>query len=456
MGGERGPIRDAPAADAVAYQKVIDSGDPDRASEAANNLGWLLAKQGDVTGARAAYQVAIDSGHRDYAPRAANNLGGLLAEHGDVARAQAAYQVAIDSGHRDYAPRARQNLRELLEQHPQNTVVQKVTRTLSPEVQQWGARPVEPAAAPPAPPVSAEEWYRQGEYWHGQGDLPQAAAAFQAAIDSGDPQWNPLAWCAVGLLLFEQGDLANAQAALQNAVNSGHPTAAPRAGIGMGDLLAHQGRDYPAQQFYAWVMTSGHPDYSVWATYSQAMSYIRTRDIFRWQSLLNDVVRSQHPEFMPAAALYLGEFEARCERFTQAEKYYGMVANSGHAEYSRAAIDKLAAMRAWRSSMVSAELDNVADTSPAAAVMEGFARVERRLRDRLSKAGRVVKGRKAKELADDALNSGLISPDIHASVKRLLHTRNSVAHGVGPVEVTTVEAKNFLRTADQIIYLLSD
>ena len=80
----------------------------------------------------------------------------------------------------------------------------------------------------------------------------------------------------------------------------------------------------------------------------------------------------------------------------------------------------------------------------------------RRLRDRLSKAGRVVKGRKAKELADDALNSGLISPDIHASVKRLLHTRNSVAHGVGPVEVTTVEAKNFLRTADQIIYLLSD
>jgi tetratricopeptide (TPR) repeat protein len=454
MGGQRGPIRDAPGPDAAAYQKVIDSWDPDRASEAANDLGWLLAKRGDVIGARAAYQVAIDSGHRDYAPRAANNLGGLLAEHGDVAGAQAAYQVAIDSGHRDYAPRARQNLQELLEQYPQNTVVRKVTRTLSPEVQEWGARPVEPAA-PPAPPASTEEWYRQGEYWHGQGDLPQAAAAFQAAIDSGDPQWNPLAWCALGLLLFEQGDLAKAQAALQNAANSGHPTAAPRAGIGMGDLLAHQGQDYPAQQFYTWVRTYGHPDYSIWATFNQAMSYIRTRDI-RWWSLLNDVVRSQHPEFMPAAALRLGEHEARCENFTQAEEYYGMAANSGHAEHSKAAIDKLAAMRAWRSSMVSAELDNVADTSPAAAVLGAFARVERRLRDRLSKAGRAVKGRKVKELADDALNSGLISPDIHASVKRLLHTRNSVAHGVGPVGVTTVQAKNFLRAADRIIYLLSD
>jgi hypothetical protein len=70
MGGQREPIRDAPGADAAAYQKVIDSGDPDRASQAANDLGWHLAKQGDVTAARAAYQVAIDSGHRDYAPRA--------------------------------------------------------------------------------------------------------------------------------------------------------------------------------------------------------------------------------------------------------------------------------------------------------------------------------------------------------------------------------------------------
>jgi hypothetical protein len=147
---------------------------------------------------------------------------------------------------------------------------------------------------------------------------------------------------------------------------------------------------------------------------------------------------------MPAAALYLGEHAARYENFTEAENYYGMAANSGHAEHSRAAIDKLAAMRAWRTSMVSAELDNVADISPAAAVQEGFARVERRLRDRLSKAGRVVKGRKAKELADDALNSGLISPDIHASVKKLLHTRNSVTHRVGQAEVTTVQAKNFL------------
>ena len=44
---------------------------------------------------------------------------------------------------------------------------------------------------------------------------------------------------------------------------------------------------------------------------------------------------------------------------------------------------------------------------------------------------------------DDALNPGLISADIHASVKKLLHTRNSVARRIGQAEVRTVQAKNF-------------
>jgi Flp pilus assembly protein TadD len=81
----------------AAYQKAIDSGHPDYASGAANNLGVLLARWGDEAGARAAFQKAIDSDHPRYASEAANNLGVLLNKSGDQAGARAAFQKAIDS-----------------------------------------------------------------------------------------------------------------------------------------------------------------------------------------------------------------------------------------------------------------------------------------------------------------------------------------------------------------------
>jgi hypothetical protein len=62
-------------------QYVVDSGHAELAPEAAVDLGWLLADQGDVAGARAAYQRAIDSDH-EYAPLAAVKLGRLLASQG--------------------------------------------------------------------------------------------------------------------------------------------------------------------------------------------------------------------------------------------------------------------------------------------------------------------------------------------------------------------------------------
>ena len=63
------------------------------------SLGALLAEQGNVQGARAAYQRAIDTGQPDQALAAMVNLGVLLAEQGDVEGARAAYQRAIDTGH---------------------------------------------------------------------------------------------------------------------------------------------------------------------------------------------------------------------------------------------------------------------------------------------------------------------------------------------------------------------
>jgi uncharacterized membrane protein HdeD (DUF308 family) len=67
---------------AAAYQKAIDSGDPEMAPRAANTLGLLRERQGDLTEAAAAYQKAIDSGHPSWAPRAANLLGLLRERQG--------------------------------------------------------------------------------------------------------------------------------------------------------------------------------------------------------------------------------------------------------------------------------------------------------------------------------------------------------------------------------------
>ncbi len=99
-----------------AYQRAIDSGDPEAAPLAAFNLGVLLKEQGDTEGAREAYQKAIDSGHPDEAPGAAFNLGVLLKEQGDTEGAREAYQRVIDSGHPGKAPGAAFNLGALLKE----------------------------------------------------------------------------------------------------------------------------------------------------------------------------------------------------------------------------------------------------------------------------------------------------------------------------------------------------
>jgi tetratricopeptide (TPR) repeat protein len=95
-------------------QQAIASGHADHASWAAIKLGVLLYEQGDLDGARVAWQQAVDSGHAEWAPRAANNLGNLLGEQGDLEGARVAWQQAIDSGHAVWAPRAAENLERLL------------------------------------------------------------------------------------------------------------------------------------------------------------------------------------------------------------------------------------------------------------------------------------------------------------------------------------------------------
>jgi len=192
-----------------AWRKAARSGHADAAPEAANDLGGLLADQGDVQGAKDAFHQAIDSGHADATPRASYNLGLLLRRIGDVQAAMAAYRQAAASRHADAAPMAARNLGLLLQR---------------------------------------------------QGDIQAAKDAFHQAIDSGHADEAPKAIANLAVLLADQGDVQEAKDAFHQAIDSGHADEAPKAAYNLGQLLERQGDVQAAMAAYRQAAASRHAD----------------------------------------------------------------------------------------------------------------------------------------------------------------------------------------------------
>jgi TIR domain len=88
----------------------------------------------------------------------------------------------------------------------------------------------------PAPEAAA----RRGMLRERQDDFVGAAAAYQIAIDSGDPEWAPRAAIKLGNLRERQDDFVGAAAAYQIAIDSGNPEWAPRAAIELGAQFQHK------------------------------------------------------------------------------------------------------------------------------------------------------------------------------------------------------------------------
>jgi hypothetical protein len=101
---------------------------------------------------------------------------------------------------------------------------------------------------------------------------------------------------------------------------------------------------------------------------------------------------------------------------------------------------------------VAGELGPIVDTSPAAAVMEAHARVERRLRDILAEAGvEVVHSRSVRELARVAAERGLIRHESVRSVEGITVLRNLAAHGHGN-DLTPNRAREYLDLVDAVLF----
>jgi hypothetical protein len=105
--------------------------------------------------------------------------------------------------------------------------------------------------------------------------------------------------------------------------------------------------------------------------------------------------------------------------------------------------------------VISEELAPVANASPAAAVMEAHARIERALREKLLDAGVEESDLRtgAAGLARLAAERNLISDETLRAVQGLALLRNMAAHGHGG-DVTVERAKDYLALADAILYAI--
>jgi hypothetical protein len=99
-------------------------------------------------------------------------------------------------------------------------------------------------------------------------------------------------------------------------------------------------------------------------------------------------------------------------------------------------------------------LRELAERAPEAAVMEGFRRVELALLDVLRGADAVSeKPRGVRQLAREALERGLITPETAQAIEGLAVLRNMAAHGRSN-DVSPARAKDYLALVDAVLFAL--
>jgi tetratricopeptide (TPR) repeat protein len=278
----------------LAWSQAANAEPTSGANAAAVGLGWLLAGQGDLAGARAAYQRAVDSGDASVVPMATVGLADALHKLGELDSARAAYQRVIDSGNADMAPKATVGLADVL-------------RDL--------------------------------------GDTDGARAAYQRAIDSGDEDEAPRAAVGLGLMLQDLGDLEGAQTAFQRAIDSGHADRAPMAAVGLGIVLYQLGDIEGARAAWEWAVASGHPQHA--PTAADALKSLQQEgDAADTEAGYQPAIDSGHPDHAPIAAIALGERLQQEGDIRGARAAYQKAIDSGHADMAAMAATHLGALLA--------------------------------------------------------------------------------------------------------------
>jgi len=121
-------------------------------------------------------------------------------------------------------------------------------------------------------------------------------------------------------------------------------------------------------------------------------------------------------------------------------------------ELSRSA-ELSAAASAEAEVTLASELTRLTEISPRAAVLEGFARIEGRLRERLDDVVEVNDRATARVMAGVAYNQGLISEETLRAIEGLSVLRNLAAHSLTDT-ISVDRARDYLVLADAVLHAL--
>jgi tetratricopeptide (TPR) repeat protein len=174
-----------------------------------------------------------------------------------------------------------------------------------------------------------------------QGNLEEAKAAFQGAIDSGDADAAPKALGGLGLLLEEQGDLEEAKMAYQQAIDTGDADEAPRAAFNLGLLLEEQGDLEEAKMAYQQAIASGHIDAAPRAAFNLGILLSEQGDLRGAKAAYQQAIASGHIDAAPRAALNLGVLLEKQGDLGRAKAAYQQAIASGHIDEAPGALVNL-------------------------------------------------------------------------------------------------------------------
>jgi predicted negative regulator of RcsB-dependent stress response len=324
------------------------------------NLGGLLLNQGELERARLLLEEAAASGNPLVVPLAQTNLGILLLNQGEPERARRLLEEAIVSGNPQVVPMAQANVgavllgqgqleeaRPLLEEAaasgdaqaaPQATFLLGLLLRDLGEVDR--ARPLLQAVVETDNPMRPQAAVVLGDLLVQQGDAAGAAGAYQAAIDSGDAQWAMTARTDLALLSMDEGEPERARPLLEEVVKSEHPGRS-RAAVMLGTVLAEQGNTIGAAAAYQTAIDSGDAQWAMMARIDLARLAADQGELGRARLLLEEVVKSDHPEG-PHAADLLGDLLREQSDMAGASAAYQVAIDSGDAHWAMMARTDLA------------------------------------------------------------------------------------------------------------------
>jgi tetratricopeptide (TPR) repeat protein len=247
----------------AAYELLLFAWDREYGPRSANDLGLMLADQGDHTGAVELYRRAIEAKHPVQTPRALNNLGASLEAQGDNAQATDMYRQAVASGITDTVAIAGYNLgRKLAE----------------------------------------------------QGDLSGAIAAYRQSIATEDAEYMPWSANQLGLIFMDRNrdlsDLAAAEELFRRAIATGHPLQGPRAMNNLGAVLEKQGDTTAAISAFRQAITSAIPETVAVAAYNLGRQLAYQGDVSGATAAFRQSIATGDSEYEPASRSELAQLLA--------------------------------------------------------------------------------------------------------------------------------------------------